>query len=40
VSKWHRSVEAEKFTSKQEVSEIDQWNNEIEKHIEEVDQKI
>ena len=40
VSKWHRTVEAEKITSKEEVGEIDQWSNEIEKHIEEADQTI
>ena len=40
MSKWHRTVEAEKITSKEEVSEIDQWSNEIEKHIEEADQTI
>ncbi|CAB3993767.1 Hypothetical predicted protein [Paramuricea clavata] len=34
------TVEAEKITSKEEVSEIDQWSNEIEKHIEEADQTI
>ncbi|CAB4015410.1 Hypothetical predicted protein, partial [Paramuricea clavata] len=35
-----RTVEAEKITVKEGVSEIDQWSNEIEKHIEEVDQTI
>ena len=40
MSKWHRTVEAEKITSKEEVSEIDQCSNEIEKHIEEADQTI
>ena len=35
VSKWHRAVEAEKITSKEESGEIDKWSDEVESQMEE-----
>ena len=40
MSHWHRAVEAEKITSKEELSEIDKWSDEVESQMEEADQKI
>ncbi len=35
VSKWHRAVEAETITSKEESGEIDKWSDEVESQMEE-----
>ena len=40
VSKCYRAVEAAKITSKEDQSEIDKWSEDVERLIEDTDQKI